>query len=289
MTAPNNPLPPLPPGATPIVVGSIRQAARATDIDFGLLMAQAQQESGFQADAKASGSSATGLFQFIDSTWLGLVRQFGDKYGAGALAQQITTDGAGRATVADPATRQKILDLRKDPRLAAALAAEYARLNKGALEQALGRKAGNADLYLAHFLGAGGATTFLKAVSSAGTTAAADLLPDAAAANRAVFYDTGTGRPRSVAEIYQSFTSKITADAQRLTRASAPAGLPTASADRSSFIRNLSFDGHRLTPSMAAMLNVFAMSALKLLGDEPSPTSSSPLLMPSHFTGHRSI
>jgi hypothetical protein len=281
MTAPNNPMPTLPPGATPTVVGSIRQAARATDIDFGLLMAQAQQESGFQADAKASGSSATGLFQFIDSTWLGLVRQFGDKYGAGALAQQITADGAGRATVADPATRQKILDLRKDPRLSAALAAEYMRLNKGALEQALGRKAGNADLYMAHFLGAGGATTFLKAMTSAGSTLAADLLPEAAAANRAVFYDDRTGRPRSVAEIYQSFTSKITRDAQAFTNASA--GLPAASADTPTFARSLSFDGHRLTPSMAAMLNVFALSALKLLGDQPAPVPS------PFFSGRRSI
>ena len=283
MTAPNSPMPPLPPGATPTVVGSIRQAARATDIDFGLLMAQAQQESGFQADAKASGSSATGLFQFIDSTWLGLVRQFGDKYGAGALAQQITTDGAGRASVADPATRQKILDLRKDPRLSAALAAENARLNKGALEQALGREAGNADLYMAHFLGAGGATTFLKAVSSAGSTVAADLLPDAAAANRTVFYDDRTGRARSVAEIYQSFSSKIAADAQRLTSAAPLANAPAASAESPAFIRSLSFDGHRLTPAMAAMLNVFAVSALKLLGDGPSPA------LPRPVTGRRSI
>jgi Transglycosylase SLT domain len=281
MTAPNNPMPTLPPGATPTVVGSIRQAARATDIDFGLLMAQAQQESGFQADAKASGSSATGLFQFIDSTWLGLVRQFGDKYGAGALAQQITADGAGRATVADPATRQKILDLRKDPRLSAALAAEYMRLNKGALEQALGRKAGNADLYMAHFLGAGGATSFLKAMTTAGNTLAADLLPEAAAANRAVFYDDRTGRPRSVAEIYQSFTSKITRDAQAF--ASASAGLPAASADTPTFARSLSFDGHRLTPSMAAMLNVFALSALKLFGDQPAPAPS------PFFSDRRSI
>jgi hypothetical protein len=288
MTAPNDPMPPLPPGATASVVGSIRQAARATDIDFGLLMAQAQQESGFQTDAKASGSSATGLFQFIDSTWLGLVRQFGDKYGAGALAQQITTDGAGHASVADSTARQKILDLRKDPRLSASLAAEYARLNKGALEQALGRKAGDADLYMAHFLGAGGATTFLKAVSNAGATVAADLLPDAAAANRAVFYDDRTGRARSVGEIYQSFTSKIAAQAQRLTGTSPAAGVPSAGTDAPALIRNLSFDGHRLTPSMAAMLNVFAISALKLLGDGPVATRSVPLL-PTPLTGRRPI
>lgn len=277
----DTPLGSLPAAATAPVVSGIRQASSATKVDFGLLMAEAEQESGFRADAKASGSSATGLFQFIDSTWLGLVRQFGDKYGAGALAQQITLDGAGRATVADPAARQKILDLRKDPRLSAALAAEYMRLNKGALEQALGRKAGNADLYMAHFLGAGGATTFLKAMSSAGNTLAADLLPEAAAANRAVFYDDRTGRPRSVAEIYQSFTSKITKDAQAFTSASA--GLPAASADAPTFASSLSFDGHRLTPSMAAMLNVFALSALKLLGGQPAPAPS------RFFSGRRSI
>jgi hypothetical protein len=281
MTAPNNPLPPLPAGATPSVVGGIRQAARATAIDFGLLMAQAQQESGFQPDAKASGSSATGLFQFIDATWLGLVRQFGDKYGVGAQAQQIASDSTGRATVADPAARQRILDLRKDPQLSAALAAEYARLNKSQLEQALGRPAGNADLYLAHFLGAGGATTFLKAVASAGNTVAADLLPGAAAANRAVFYDERTGRPRSVAEIYQSFAGKIARDAQQLASAAGPGAAPAAASGVPALIRGLPFDGRRLTPPMAAMLNLFAASALKLLGDRPSP--------PGLFSGRRSI
>ncbi len=230
MTAPNNPMPTLPPGATTGVIGSIRQAARATNVDFGLLMAQAQQESGFQADAKASGSSATGLFQFIDTTWLGLVQRFGEKYGVGALAQQITTDSAGRASVADPATRQRILDLRKDPRLSAAMAAEFARQNKGELEQALGRPASNADLYMAHFLGAGGATTFLKAVASAGATPGADLLPDAAAANRSVFYDP-SGRPLSVAQIYQSFATRINQQAAQLggTGASPITGLAAAS------------------------------------------------------------
>ena len=277
MTAPNNPLPTLPPGATSGVVNSIRQAARATQVDFGLLLAQAQQESGFQADAKASGSSATGLYQFIDSTWLGLVQRFGAKYGVGGLAQQIVTDASGRAVVNDPAARQRILDLRKDPRLSAALAAEYARQNKGELEQALGRPASNADLYMAHFLGAGGATTFLKAVASAGGTAGAELLPDAAAANRGVFYDAG-GRPLSVAQIYQSFATKINQQASQLTGAAAGvgpvAGLAAAS-DVSPLIRGLTFDGRQLDSPMAAMLNLFALSALKLLG-APAGSSSSP-------------
>ncbi len=277
MTAANNPLPTLPPGATSGVVSSIRQAARATNIDFGLLMAQAQQESGFQADAKASGSSATGLFQFIDSTWLGLVQRFGAKYGVGAQAQQVTTDAAGRASVADPATRQQILDLRKDPRLSSALAAEYARQNKGELEQALGRPAGNADLYMAHFLGASGATTFLKAVASAGATTGAELLPEAAAANHGAFYDAN-GRPLSVAQIYQSFSTKINQQAAQLAGAG-PSPTPAlgTGSDVSSLIRGLTFDGRQLSSPMAAMLNVFALSALKLIGTAATP-SASPLL-----------
>ncbi|HXZ00101.1 MAG TPA: transglycosylase SLT domain-containing protein [Stellaceae bacterium] len=276
MTAANNPPPILPRGATSVVVSSIRQAARATNIDFGLLMAQAQQESGFQTDARASGSSATGLFQFIDSTWLGLVQRFGAKYGVGALAQQVATDASGRPSVADPATRRQILDLRKDPRLSSALAAEYARQNKGELEQALGRPAGNADLYMAHFLGAAGATAFLKAVTSAGATTGAALLPEAAAANRGAFYDA-SGRPLSVAQIYQSFATKINQQAAQLASAGpTPSAALGTGSDVPALIRGLTFDGRQLSSPMAAMLNLFTLATLKLIG-----TASTPTLLPS--------
>lgn len=273
MTAASNPMSSLSATAGASVVGSIRQAARAADIDFGLLMAQAQQESGFRPDAKASGSSATGLFQFIDTTWLGLVQRFGGKHGLGALAAHIDTDSAGRPTVTDAATRQRILDLRRDPRLSAAFAAEYARQNKNELEQALGRPATNADLYMAHFLGAGGAISFLKAVQRNGGTAAADLLPEAAAANRAVFYDTQTGRARSVAEIYESFSRRIGEEAQRFAGADAGAGGDSPRTAVPPFIRSLGFDGQQLSAPLAAMLNIFAFSALKLL-DGPPPGAS---------------
>jgi hypothetical protein len=276
MTAPNNPLPLLPPGATQGVVNSIRQAARATDVDFSLLMAQAQQESGFQPDAKASGSSATGLFQFIDSTWLGLVQRYGAKYGVGALAQQITTDGNSRAVVADAATRQRILDLRKDPSLSAALAGEYTRENKASLEQALGRPADNADLYMAHFLGANGAIAFLKAAGSAGGTPAADLLPAAAAANPGVFYDA-SGRKLSVAEIYGNFTRRINDAAQQAAAAGpAPLAASTSTPGVSTLISSLGFDGKELTTPLAAMLNLFALSALKLLNPLPAAAPLAP-------------
>src|SRR5690348_6886037 len=161
MAVPTNPLAALSRAVDPTVLRSIRQASDATATDFGLLMAQAGRESSFRADAKSSTSSAAGLFQFVDSTWLDMVHRFGDKYGIGGLAQQISETGNGRLVVADPGVKQKILDLRQDPAISACLAAEYAKQNRAEMEQALGRPLSRGDLYMAHFLGAGGATQFL--------------------------------------------------------------------------------------------------------------------------------
>src|SRR5579863_2942363 len=125
MTVPSNPFPALLHAVDPTVLRSIRQASQATSTDFGLLMAQAQRESGFKADAKSPSSSASGLFQFVDSTWLDMVHRFGDKYGVGDLAQQISQTGNGKLVVANASSKQKILDLRRDPVISACLAAEY--------------------------------------------------------------------------------------------------------------------------------------------------------------------
>ena len=62
------------------VTGAIRQAARMTGADFQYLLATAQVESNFNPNAQAATSSARGLFQFIEQTWLD------DPEGAGAGA-----------------------------------------------------------------------------------------------------------------------------------------------------------------------------------------------------------
>lgn len=186
---------------------AIQQAAATTGMPFDYLVAQAQQESGFKADARASGSSAAGLYQFIESTWLRMVRDHGDKYGLGDEARAIAATESGMR-VADPAARARILALRDDPKLSAAMAAEYARGNHAQLAQTLGREIGATDLYLAHFLGPNGAARFLSTLRTEPGHAAADLLPEAAKANRAVFFDAG-GRARSVHEIYTRFAAKF--------------------------------------------------------------------------------
>ena len=261
-------------GVDPTIVRSIRRASEATDIDFGYLMAEAQQESGFHPSAAAPSSSARGLYQFIDTTWLEMVRRYGDRYGAGDYAKEIQSGAGGRPVVADPKTRQEILKLRDDPVLSASLAAEYARSNKADLENALGRPATNTDLYLAHFLGAGGATVFLKNMQQHAGAAAADLLPEAAAANRSVFYNRKTGAARSVADVYGLLATKMgqptDAFAQvmeaKASTAPAPAGAIPLSRERGPM--PLQRERPRLNAPLLAMFNVVALTAMKAIGNE---------------------
>lgn len=191
------------------VLSSIRGAAKKTGVNFSYLMAQAAQESSFNTDAKAATSSATGLYQFLDSTWMQMVKEHGGKHGLGRYAAAIEVSVRGGYTVRDPALKQEILNLRKDAKIAAVIGAEFALGNKEALERNLNRQVGGAEMYLAHFLGAQGATKFLSAVDRNADLPAARLMPEAAAANRGVFYDKETGRPRTVGEVFRMFSRSI--------------------------------------------------------------------------------
>ncbi|PSJ39665.1 transglycosylase SLT domain-containing protein [Allosphingosinicella deserti] len=189
------------------VGAAIQQAAARTGVDFQYLLGQARIESGFNPNAKARTSSATGLFQFIDQTWLATVEKHGAKHGLGWAADAIRASG-GRYQVADPATRRAILDLRRDPEAASAMAAEFASDNQQYLERKIGRPMESVDLYLAHFLGAGGASKFLRGHDADPDGSAASILPAAARANRAIFYRRD-GSARSFAEIRERFAAKL--------------------------------------------------------------------------------
>jgi Transglycosylase SLT domain len=282
MTAPTDTPFPVPGRRTaasidPAVLRGIRQASQSTHTDFGYLMAQAAQESGFQSNAKASTSSATGLFQFIDSTWLDMVRQHGAKHGIGQFAEHVTTDASGRPRVADPIMRERILALRKDPRMSAALAGEFTQDNKTEVERALGRPAGKTDLYLAHFLGAGGATEILKAIRQDGTTPAVDILPEAASANRSVFFDSKTGEPRTVADLYRNFSNRIEQSATAYRPLGAAVVAPSVTNGITAADANATIAGHfdrsRLAASLAAF-NAMLLVAIKLLGGSSASAST---------------
>lgn len=188
---------------------AIASAAQATGVDFDYLLAQARLESGLDPRAQARTSSAAGLYQFISGTWLETLDRHGASHGLGWADAAITRTGQG-ALVADPAMRAQIMALRHDPQTASLMAAELARDNRASLVGMLGREPDHAELYLAHFLGAGGAGEFLAALRQDPAQPAAALFPAQAAANRGVFHDKG-GRARSLGEVMDGLRARLEA------------------------------------------------------------------------------
>ena len=101
--------------------------------------------------------------------------------------------------------RQRILDMRKNPYLAAVMAAEMLKKDASDIAEKLGRDLTTEEIYLAHFLGPGDAYKFLAKVDSQPKAVAAKLLPKPARANRPIFYARSGRRSKSlsVAEVHR--------------------------------------------------------------------------------------
>ena len=211
------------------VIAAIRQASAQTGSDFSYMLGTAMRESSLKTNAKSNTSSATGLFQFVDQTWLGLVKQHGAQFGLGSYANQISQGSDGRFHVADSADRQAILALRNDPKTAALMEGEYCNTAKCQMEGALGHSISNGDLYAAHFLGPESATKLIQLnQNNPGANAAAEF-PAAAGANRSVFYHAN-GSAKSVGEVYAWATKQSGVSMNAVsTDVSAPAPAKTAS------------------------------------------------------------
>lgn len=194
------------------VAGAIQQAASVTGTNFEYLLATAKMESNFDPGARATTSSARGLFQFIDQTWLGTVKEAGPALGYGQYADAISKSSSGVYSVSDPVSRKAILDLRDDPTANAAMAGVLTHSNSFKLVSAIGRRPTDAELYMAHFMGVGGAGKLITNAENNPNVTGASLFPNAAAANRPIFYDRG-GRARTVSEVYSVLTSRYAAAA----------------------------------------------------------------------------
>ena len=154
--------------------------SKMVGVDPGLMATMASIESGFRGRVKASTSSATGLYQFISGTWKTMLAKYGEKYGLAPDTQP------------------------SDPRANALMGAEYIRENSEILKAKTGRTPSDTDIYLAHFLGPGGASKLLKADPAAN---AATMMPDAASANKSIFF--ADGRPRSVSQVYAEIDRRV--------------------------------------------------------------------------------
>lgn len=183
---------------------AIQRASSATGVDFTFLMRTAHRESGYNPQAKARTSSAAGLFQFVEQTWLATLKQHGAKYGYARYAELIERGSDGRYRVPGAEARKTVMDLRFDPHAASLMAGELATDHAAYLRGRVGRQPTAGELYAAHFLGPQGSARLIEAVRSQPGASAATLFPDAARANRPIFYKDG--RAATVAEVYANLT-----------------------------------------------------------------------------------
>jgi len=108
-------------------------------------------ESNGDPNAKNKRSSATGLGQFLDETWLFLIR-------------------AHRPDLARDRTEAEVLDLRRDRSVAREITARFTERNANVLKRR-GLPVTPGTLYLAHFAGAAGAVAVLSALGEADAAA----------------------------------------------------------------------------------------------------------------------
>jgi hypothetical protein len=197
---------------------ALRTASAATGADFGYLVKTAQRESNFDPTAKASTSSATGLFQFTSETWLNVLERYGAQH-------NIRTEGL---------TRDQLLAMRNDPDLSARMAGELAKENSKILGKKLGRPATSAELYTAHFMGPQDAARLIKAARHNEEGSAATLFPRAAMANASVFRGKD-GDKLTPAELYAKLTGVdiVSADSGKLPAGTFTPIIPAKEADPS--------------------------------------------------------
>ena len=185
---------------------ALKKAAETTGIDFQYLVDTAARESGFRASVKAKTSSASGLFQFIESTWLQMVKEKGGDYGLQKYAKHINKTDQGRYFVKDDKMRREILNLRNDAGTASLMAGAFTQMNAEALSERVGRRPTPGELYIAHFLGAGNGGKLIQAATANPTMRADKLFPSAARSNKPLFYKSGAAV--SVKQLYQNLVRR---------------------------------------------------------------------------------
>lgn len=236
-------------GIRGVVEAAIQRASHATGVDFTFLMKTAGRESGYDPRAKAQSSSAAGLFQFVEQTWLATLKQHGAKYGYARYAALINRGTDGRYYVQGAEARKAVMNLRMDPHAASLMAGELTSDHASYLRGRVGRAPTAGELYAAHVLGPQGSARLIEAVRSRPGASAASLFPEAAAANRSIFYRDG--RAATVSEVYANLTSSAGGAARSVAAPQRAEG----------FIQYASARQQAVQPSQDAMINLILRGA----------------------------
>ena len=135
------------------------------------------------------------------------MKEAGAHLGYGKYADAITKNPSGSYSVSDPDARAAIMKLRDDPEAASSMAAVLTQSNSFKLTGKIGRRPTDAELYMAHFMGVGGAGKLIQNAEDNPNASAARMFPNAAAANQSIFYDR-SGQARSVSQVYSVLNTR---------------------------------------------------------------------------------
>ncbi len=182
------------------VQNAITVASRRTGASFDYLVNTAQRESSFKTNAKSSSSSAAGLFQFVEGTWLKVVKEDGPRLGLSEMAKNIRRSSSGKYYVPNRGQRKQILAMRHDAETSALMAAAYTEHNERYVRGRIGRTPSDGELYLAHFLGPGSAAKMINLAERQPDSPASRHFPRAARSNKSIFYSGG--KSRSLSEVH---------------------------------------------------------------------------------------
>jgi hypothetical protein len=283
---------------SPSLASVLNAAGDRNDVDFSYLLKTAKRESSLDPTARAATSSATGLFQFLPSTWLQVMKSEGPRLGYQQYADAITQASDGDYVIRNPQIRAEVLKLRENPGVAADMAAAFTKDNGDYLKSKFGRMPSPGELYIAHFLGPQGAEKMFDAGLQNPDQIAAGLFPKAAAANPTIFYDNG--QPRTIRQVYRALVSQhegaSTLDpGYAVQQLMAGQQQPTVSADHVAVtypvplapILGAGGNSRPVTanadgqPALPSRIGPSDLNFNSMFSTEPSPTPQSPLLTPT--------
>ena len=218
--------------ADPALIDILLEVSEKTETDFELLALKAMLESDLGRNTTNPSSTARGVFQYIETTWLTLMARYGERIGHKDYAESVKFDAITKEPYVDRLSRYsraEILKLRFDTRVAALIKAHQMKEETPLMEIFKdSKKLSATDHYIAHMMGLGMAKDFYALKNQESdkilTHSGNPLFREAAILNPAFFYDE-KGAALTAPQAYKNFTARIASTYKRLRKIETEHGL----------------------------------------------------------------
>jgi hypothetical protein len=219
------------------VVASIYKASLRTGVDFELLLLKAIMESDLGRLTVAEKSTARGVFQYIEPTWLTLIKRYGAELGYPHYAEAIYQPkhaGVPMVSGDNQYLKAEILALRHDPDISALVKAYQIHEETDIIRALKHGKVTAADHYITHMLGLPLARELYTLKDHNSVFALAHLgkpgMREAARLNKMFFYDGA--RPLTAGEVYARFENRVDREFRKIRQRGAEKPLLTCTASK---------------------------------------------------------